>query len=80
MHTLAKPVCACYDYSLFTQLAPQGRPSRFSSHRKGAGLPHPKESLFTQPASQGRPSRFSSYRKGADLPHPIRGAGSGLQS
>ena len=27
--------------SLFTQPAPQGRPSRFSSHRKGAGLPHP---------------------------------------
>ena len=26
---------------LFTQPAPQGRPSRFSSHRKGAGLPHP---------------------------------------
>ena len=28
-------------FSLFTQPAPQGRPSRFSSHRKGAGLPHP---------------------------------------
>ena len=27
--------------SLFTQPAPQGRPSRFSSHREGVCLPHP---------------------------------------
>ena len=34
--------CQCAQYSsLFTQPAPLGRPSRFSSHRKGAGLPHP---------------------------------------
>ena len=37
--TLQPPI---HHYSyLFTQPAPQGRPSRFSSHRKGAGLPHP---------------------------------------
>ena len=28
-------------HSFFTQPAPQGRPSRFSSHSKGTSLPHP---------------------------------------
>ena len=32
--------------SLFTQPAPQGRPSRFSSHCKGVGLPHHQSELF----------------------------------